>query len=149
MNRYTNGCKGWVGRSTATLTKRDGTTLEVVHWWEGPKRGWGTSYGNLNDAAVFPTRAALVETARGRFGRMWQKHMMPQAVRDAEAECADRWITHWERFCSEAGVKPDNKYPAKTLATRWENRTGGTGLVFQVEQDRANYTHALSRKECW
>lgn len=143
IERYEHGIPGWVGR-----IGRPGTNDRIrVSWWYGPDHGWGTTSGPLEySTAVFATKAALVEAARKVYGRTWAQTMTPVRVADAEEENFDRWISWWIEQCAKADVKPDNKLPDKTIATRINNRHDTYEGAYSIEAQRARYVYARSKR---
>jgi hypothetical protein len=133
MQRYTHGCPGWVG-----LKVRDYGDRTDHSWWQGP-HGLFTVTGALDaSTAVYPTRAALTAALR----KAGAGGLKPQKVADAEAMNLERWVSWWERVCQEADVKPDNRLPDKTIATRWARRFGSSSSPERVAEYRANWAYA-------
>lgn len=141
MTRYEHGAKGWVGRRETRFTRPSGAEGVSVTWWLGPS--WAGAYGPLDmPAAVYPTKKALEDAARGQFGPFWRERLNPQRVADAEAENLERWISYWEQVCAEAGVKVDTKCSDAVIAGRHTKRNEGKMYPIDVTRCRANYRHA-------
>jgi hypothetical protein len=112
--KYEPGIKGWVGYQKRTYGE------QIVHsWWFGPGHMFATLGALGPEVVVYPTRRDLVAAIRKH-----DVNVVPQKVVDAEALCLRRWVSWWERVCEEAEVRPDNRLPDRTLATRRQKRTG-------------------------
>lgn len=141
MERYKPGIKGWVGYSHRTLEGPKGQ-YEHRSWWQGPRFAFVTLGALDGDTAVYPTQRELVQALRkhGAHG------VTPQKVADAEAVNLERWRTWWERYCEVIGVRPDNRLPDKTIATRYANKQQKEfpDRPERVAEYRARWAHAVS-----
>jgi hypothetical protein len=110
-------------------------------WWQGPSHLFTVTGALDASTAVYPSRAALTAALR----KAGVDGMKPQKVADAEAMNLERWVSWWERVCREADVKPENRLPDQTVATRWARRFGSTSSAEQIAEYRARWAYASAQ----